>query len=137
MDGNRETEGALVCAARAHGVLDLALGEGLDALLVGTRLLDLGYATQRDYARERLGIPARTMYDALELGRACKGRPLLRKAVAAGLVSPCHARMIAPVVGANEAAWTALAMTATVRELRASVRAAGKEPPEEFETASL
>jgi hypothetical protein len=77
------------------------------------------------------------MRDSLALGRVCLGRPLLRKAVAAGLVSPCKARAIAPVVGEDEAAWTALAMDATVRELKAAVRAAGKEPPEEYETESL
>jgi hypothetical protein len=137
MDGIRETEGALVRAARAQGALDLAFGEVLDRLFVGQRLLDLGYAARRDYARERLGIPARTMYDALDLARACRGRTVLQKAVLAGLVSPCHARMIAPVVASDEPAWTALAMTSTVRQLRAAVRAAGKEPPEDFDTESL
>jgi hypothetical protein len=77
------------------------------------------------------------MRDALALGRVCQGRPLLRKAVAAGLVSPCKARAIAPVVGPDEARWTALAMDATVRELLAAVRASGKDPPEEYETESL
>ncbi|MCK6460084.1 MAG: HNH endonuclease [Planctomycetes bacterium] len=132
-----DTDSALVGAATAEGALELALGEGLDRLFAGVRLLRLGYATERDYARERLGIPARTMRDSLALGRVCRGRPLLRRAVAAGLVSPCKARAIAPVVGSHEAAWTALAMDATVRELIAAVRAQGKEPPEEFETESL
>ncbi|MCK6458786.1 MAG: HNH endonuclease, partial [Planctomycetes bacterium] len=137
MDGNRETEGALVRAARAQGALDLAFGEGLSRLLAGTRLLDLGYAAKRDYARERLGIPARTMYEAIGLALACRGRRVLTKAVVSGLVKPCHARAIAPVAASDEAAWTALAMVSTVRELHAAVRAAGKEPPEEFETGSL
>ncbi len=132
MSRARETDGAIVRIARGQGALDLGLGETLDQLFAGGRLLRAGYSTERDYARERLGLPPRTMYDALALARACKGRPLLRKAVARGLVSPCKARAIAPVVAANEAGWTALAMTATVRDLRASVRAAGKEPPEEF-----
>jgi hypothetical protein len=132
-----EVDSAIVRAARGQGAIDLALGETLDVLFVHGRLLSLSYATERDYARERLGIPARTMYDALDLGRACRGRPLLRKAVAAGLVRPCHARTIAPVVAGNEAGWTALAMTSTVQELRASVRAAGKAPPDEFEFETL
>ncbi|HEX5135983.1 MAG TPA: HNH endonuclease signature motif containing protein [Planctomycetota bacterium] len=137
MDGIRETGRALVRAARAQGAVDLAFGEALLRLFVGRRLLEAGYAARRDYARERLGIPARTMYDAFDLARACRGCRILQKAVLAGLVSPCHARTIAPVVASNEAAWTALAMTATVRELRAAVRAAGKEPPEEYDTESL
>jgi hypothetical protein len=107
--------------------LDLAFGEALCRLFVGTRLLDLGYAAKRDYARERLGIPARTMYDAYELGRACRGRPLLRKAVLAGLVSPCHARMIAPV--SPERGGVDRARDGVDRAgLRAAVRAAGSRP---------
>ncbi len=132
-----EVDGAIVGIARGQGALDLGLGETLDLLFTADRLLRAGYATERDYARERLGLPPRTMYDALELGRACKGRLFLRKAVASGLVSPCAARAIAPVVAENEPGWTALAMTSTVRELRAAVRAAGREPPEEFDGESL
>jgi len=137
MSSAHETDEAIARVARSHGALDLALGEGLDRLFVGDRLLKAGYATQRDYARERLGLPPRTMYEALALARACSGRPLLRKAIAAGLVSPCKARAIAQVVPENEAGWTALAMTSTLRELEASIRAAGKEPPEDFESESL
>jgi hypothetical protein len=128
---------AIAREARGEGALDLGLGETLDRLFAPGRLLRAGYATERDYARERLGLPPRTMYDALALGRACRGRPVLRKAVAAGLVSPCKARAIAPVVAGNEPGWTALAMTSTVRELRVAVHAAGEEPPEEFEGESL
>src|SRR5512139_1382769 len=132
-----ELDEAVARAARGQGALDLGLGETLDPLFAGGRLLDAGYATERDYARERLGIPPRTMYDALALGRVCAGRPLLRKAVASALVSPCKARAIAPVVALNEPGWTALAMTSTLREVRAAVRAAGKEPPGDFESESL
>jgi len=137
MSTAHETDGAIFRIARGQGALDLGLGETLDPLFAGGRLLRAGYSTERDYARERLGLPPRTMYDALALARACAGRPLLRKAVARGLVSPCKARAISPVVAANEAGWTALAMTSTVRDLRASVRAAGKEPPDEFECDRL
>jgi hypothetical protein len=137
MSPARELDEALARVARGEGALDLGLGETLDALFAGGRLLEAGYATERDYARERLGLPPRTMYDALALGRVCAGRPLLRKAVASALVSPCKARAIAPVVGGNEPGWTALAMTSTLREVRAAVRAAGKEPPLDFESESL
>ena len=99
MSPAHELDDALARVARGEGALDLGLGETLDGLFAGGRLLKAGYATERDYARERLGIPARTMYDALALGRVCAGRPLLRKAVASALVSPCKARAIAPVVG--------------------------------------
>ncbi|MCK6462090.1 MAG: HNH endonuclease, partial [Planctomycetes bacterium] len=128
---------ALVAVAKAEGALDLAFGEGLVLLLTGDRLVRAGYATERDYARERLGVPPKTVQNAVALARACMGRPLLRKAVVAGVVSPCKARVIARLVAENEPAWTALAMTSTVRELEKSVRAAGKEPPDEFEGESL
>jgi hypothetical protein len=137
LERTHEVDEAIVRVARGQGALDLGLGETLDELFTGDRLLRAGYSTERDYARERLGLPPRTMYDALALARACEGRPVLREAVAKGLVSPCKARAIARVVRENERGWTALAMTSTVRDLRASVRAAGKEPPEEFECESL
>jgi hypothetical protein len=137
MERALELHGAIVRVARGQGALHLALGEGLLRLFIGDRLLRLGYSTARDYTRERLGIPVRTMKDALLLARACCGRTLLRKAVASGLVSPCKARTIASVVAENESQWTALAMTSTVRELKAAVRAAGKEPPEDLECESL
>src|SRR5467141_3347076 len=38
------------------GALDVALGEGLDALTVGRRAMDLKYSNIGDYAREELGI---------------------------------------------------------------------------------
>jgi len=77
------------------------------------------------------------MFEALALARACARRPLLRKAVASGLVSPCKARAIAPVVDDDEPAWTALAVGSTVRALEAAVRAMGREPPPEFGAESL
>jgi len=133
----REIDDAIARAAGSQGALDLAFGEGLDRLFAFSRLMGLSYATERDFARERLGIPPRTMYEALALARACKGRPMLRKAVAAGLVTPCKARAIAPVVAANEAGWTALAMTSTLREIHDAMRAAGTDPPKDFEGESL
>ncbi|MFI5403706.1 MAG: hypothetical protein ACHQ1G_12285 [Planctomycetota bacterium] len=137
MRAARELEEILALLAKRQGALDLAWGEGLDRLFTGDRILRLGYSTERDYARERLGVPPRTMFQALALARACAGQPLLRKAVASGLVSPCKARALAPVVGDDEPAWTAFAMDSTVRALEAAVRATGREPPPEFGAESL
>jgi hypothetical protein len=49
-------DGLLVRVARGRGALDVALGEGLEALSVGDRVLRLGYSGIGDYAREVLGI---------------------------------------------------------------------------------
>src|SRR5512136_261057 len=50
----------LVRVARGSGALDVALGEALDGLSVGDRLLRLGFSGLGDYARERLGIAGST-----------------------------------------------------------------------------
>jgi len=134
---DRQVDEALSNVTRRHGAIDLAIGETLMRLLAGVRLLRLGYATGRDYARERLGIPARMASEALALARACAGRPMLRKAVAAGLVTPMKARAISPVVDEDEPLWTTLAVTSGLHGLRAAVRAAGKHPPAEPEARVL
>lgn len=134
---DRQLDAALTSVARRHGAIDLATGGTLLRLLDGGRLLRLGYSTGRDYARERLGMPTRALFECLALAQACAGRPILHRAVAAGLVTPAKARAISPVVAEDEPLWTALAITSTLRALRAAVRAAGKEPPAEFEARVL
>jgi len=98
-----EQDAALRNVARRHGAIDLATGETLLRLLEGGKLLRLGYSTARDYARERLGMPTRALFECLALAQACAGRPLLRRAVATGLVTPAKARAISPVVAEDAA----------------------------------
>jgi len=118
--------------------LDLAIGETLIELFSGDRLLRLGYARQVDYMRERLGQPPGTVYAWTRLAAGLAERPLLRRAVAASLVTSRKAHAILPVArGADELRWTAAATTATLPELEAAVRAAGAEPPERFLGESL
>jgi hypothetical protein len=74
--------------ARSRGAIDLALGETLLKLFEGDRLAKLGYARQVDYARERLGVSPRAMFLWLRLARGLQERPLLRRAVVAGTVTP-------------------------------------------------
>src|ERR1051325_10893296 len=45
-----------VRVAKGRGALDVAIGEGLDALTSGARNLKVGYSGIGDYAREELGI---------------------------------------------------------------------------------
>lgn len=120
----------LVTVARGEGALDLAIGDCLDALLPGDRLLRLGWSRLGDFARERLGIAERTALATAHLARALRVRPLLRAAVRAGEVSARKAQTILPVaVGASEAAWVERARTETVRALAAAVREQGRGAP--------
>jgi hypothetical protein len=113
----------LVRVARSRGALDVALCEGLAALADGERLLRLGWSGPGDYARERLGVAARTAQAMVRLGRALRERPLLRDAVRAGRVSVRAAQAVLPVArGEAEAAWVERARGLTVRALEAAVR---------------
>ncbi|MCX5731798.1 MAG: HNH endonuclease, partial [Deltaproteobacteria bacterium] len=71
----------LVRVARGHGALDVALGECLAAMAAGDRVLRLGFAGLGDYAREVLGIEARTALAMARLARELAERPLLQAAV--------------------------------------------------------
>src|SRR2546427_12727332 len=63
-----------------HCALDVVIGEGLDALNVGRRAMDLSYSNIGDYAREELGINASTATKMARLARRLRDRPLLREA---------------------------------------------------------
>ncbi|HET6922295.1 MAG TPA: HNH endonuclease, partial [Anaeromyxobacteraceae bacterium] len=108
----------LAPVARGRGALDLAIGEGLGALSAGDRTLRLGYCSIGDYARERLGLPARSAQVMAQLSRELREKPLLRQAVLCGEVSASKARAILRVIfGDNEAAWVERARAETVRAL--------------------
>jgi hypothetical protein len=120
---------AAVRMLRGRAVIDIALGEALDRLFRGDRLLQLGYSKQADYSRERLGMPPRTMFGWLRLARQLKERPILRKAVLSGQVSARKALAILPVAkGKEEAVWTAAAMHSPLATLEAAVRQEGERP---------
>ena len=126
-------EQLLAQSARVEGTLDLAIGDGLAALLVGDRLISLGFSSLRDYAREVLDVAERTAESMAHLSRGLRSRPLLRAAVRAGEVRPRNAQTVLPVaVGEAEAAWVERARTETVRALEKAVRAvrAGEEDEE-------
>jgi hypothetical protein len=128
-------DGLLVRVARGHGALDLALGSGLASLLVGDRLLRLGFSSLGDYARERLGLSGSTAGKLARLARSLADRPLLRAAVRSGAVTPRKAETIAALArGSDEAAWVAKARVETVRALAAEVREALGDGLEDEET---
>ena len=124
-------EALLRNVSTGRGALDVALGEGLDALTVGRRAMDLRYSNIGDYAREELGINASTAVKMARLARRLQERPLLREAVRRDVVSARKAEIIAPVaVGDDEARWILRAKAETVRSLKAAVKAP-PEPDEE------
>jgi len=126
-------DAAAVRIARSRGEIELALGEALARLFDGDGLIRLGYSKRVDYARERLGVPPRTVYGWVRLARALVERPLLRRAVVGGFVSPRAASVVSPLaVGDGEAAWVATAMQLPLVELEKVVRAEGVGSSSEY-----
>src|SRR5882724_1219747 len=120
-----------------YDAFHVAIGEGLDALNVGRRAMDLSYSNIGDYAREELGINASTAVKMARLARRLRDRPLLREAVRRGEVSARKAEIIVPVaVGDDQARWILIAKAETVRSLKARVKAP-PEPDEEEEWVNL
>jgi hypothetical protein len=118
----RVIDALLVRVARGRGALDVAIGEGLDALSAGDRMLRLGYCGIGDYARERLGIAASTALKMARLARELRERPLLRAAVRAGEVNVRRAEAVLPAArGDAEQGWVERARRETVRALKAAV----------------
>src|SRR5438552_15760750 len=106
-----------------HGAIDLALGEGLDALTVGRRAMDLSYSNIGDYAREELGINASTAVKMARLARRLQDRPLVREAVRRGGLSARKAEISGPgAVGDDQARWILGAKGETVRSVKAKVK---------------
>src|SRR5512142_1357657 len=126
-------EALLAHAARGRGAIDLAIAEGLDALLHGDRLAQLCLHLD-DYAREVLGIEGGTARKLATFARGLRDRPLLRDAVRAGRVRIRAAQTVLSVaVGEAERFWVERAANQTVRALEAAVREAGKAPEEDDE----
>src|SRR4051812_29420406 len=119
----RVIDALLVRVARGRGALDVALGEALDVLATGNRVVRVGYSGIGDYAREKLGIAASTAQKMVRFARQLRQRPLLRAAVRAGEVTVRAAEAVLPKArGDDEAAWVDRARNETVRALKAAVK---------------
>src|SRR3954470_10777263 len=124
----RVVDALLVRVARGKGALDVAVGEALEVMGTGGRVLDLGYSCVGDYAREVLGIAASTAQKMARFARRLRERPLLRAAVWSGEVSLRAAEAVLPrAVGEEEAAWVARARAGTVRSLKAAIKGTAGE----------
>jgi len=116
-----------------QGALDVTIGEGLDALNVGRRAMDLSYSNIGDFAREELGINASTATKMARLARRLRDRPLLREAVRRGQVTARKAEIVAPVaVGDHQLRWILRAKAETVRSLKVAVKAPADSDEEEW-----
>ena len=126
-------------AAHGQGALDVKLGEILLRLFEGDRLLQLGYARQTDYSKERLGVSVRLMLSWTALARGLTSRPILRAAVLAGSVTASKARVVMEAAqGEREATWTAAAMGMKLGELEKCVREGGFDSAtDSFEIESI
>jgi hypothetical protein len=129
----------LATRARRKAAYEVAIGEYLAAMAVGNRMLTFGHVSLGDYARERLGINARTAQKQAKLARDLRERPALRDAVWSGEVSPCKARIVMPVAREDaEVSWVERARTDTARALAAAVKTlTGKAAEEEEEPWEL
>src|SRR5689334_3030310 len=86
----------LTACARGRGALDVAIGDGLAAMAVGDRVVQLGFSGIGDYAREELDIAPRTAQKLAQLARELREWPELREAVWTGEVT---ARKAAILIG--------------------------------------
>src|SRR5437764_1305544 len=76
-------DSVLASVSRGRGALDIAIGEHLDVLGSGDRVLRLGYVSVGDYAREMLGIRASTAQKMARFARRLRDCPLLADPVPA------------------------------------------------------
>jgi len=110
----------LARCARGRGALDVAIGEGLAAMAVGDRVVQLGFSGIGDYAIEELGIARRTAQKLAQLGRGLREHPELRASVWTGETTPRKAEILLRVARADDD-WLSRARSQTVRSLQADV----------------
>lgn len=84
----------------------------------------LGYVRAGDYARERLGLSARSLHDLARVGGALPALPRLEAALLSGALPWSKVRLLARFATRDdEAPWIARARRRTVRVLEHEVRA--------------
>ncbi len=85
--------------------------------------LDLGYSRTSVFANEELGISHRSFQDAALISRETEARPLLRRAMAEGIICESKVLTILPVLDAdNEVEWLRTACSLTNKALKDRVQ---------------
>jgi hypothetical protein len=102
---------------------DLWLGKSLARFFSGRQYERLGYASDAQYCRERLGMSRSSAWERIGLARATTKLDRLADAVHRSEVGFCAARLLARVVTPEtEEAWVARAKARTYKHLRQEVQ---------------
>jgi hypothetical protein len=114
----------LVRIARGESASRLAIGTALDALSACGGHHELGFSSFEAYARERCERTGRWAADTRWLAERLRALPRIREALCTGVLGWSTAELLARYVSPeSELEWLERARCATVRELRALLRA--------------
>jgi hypothetical protein len=121
----RELHALVREAARRLAEHDLTVGRLAERLWAADGWRRLGYATQRQYVRERLGLRLSCLKNKRALARRAAELPLVAAAVASGAIGSEAARLVAGIANVETCeAWIARARCRTIKHLREDVSAA-------------
>jgi hypothetical protein len=122
-DGDHELERRLATRARSQGALRAAVAR-VAARLVARRASEpLGYARLADYARERLGKSARSLYEEAAVGEAFVRAPRLERALAHGELPWTQVRALARLTSSEAVErWLPYARANTAATLDREIR---------------
>jgi len=103
---------------------DLLLGRVASDFFRAADWRSLGYATDTQYCRERLGMSRGAVWQRITLARRCAQLPALAEALSSGDIGFEAAALVARVASeATEEAWIARASERTFKHLRQEVQA--------------
>ena len=119
-----EPERRLAALARARGPLRRVIAALAGRLVTRRGWERLGYARLADYARERLGLSARSLQDLARVDRQLAALPGLEATLMSGRLPWSKVRLLARfTTAADEEYWIAHAVHRSVRVLEREVRA--------------
>ena len=119
-----EPERRLAALARGRGPLRRTIAAVAGRLVARRGWERLGYARPGDYARERLGLSARSLQELARVDRQLAGLPGLEAALVTGRLPWSKVRLLARFATAeDEEHWIARATHTSVRVLEREVRA--------------
>ncbi|MDJ0869756.1 MAG: hypothetical protein QNK03_26895 [Myxococcota bacterium] len=124
VDAERDLERRLARLARSHAPLRRTLSALTDRLVTQRGWERLGFARLADYARERLGLSARQVYELARMDGRLRELPRVEAAFLRGRLSWSKARLLARVATRDdEAPWIDYARRVRVATLEREVRA--------------